>query len=308
MPLASRARPLQPRSGAGGSSGSGSGNTGKWDLQGREEKPEKPLGRAPKARVCYICGRQYMVHSFPIHEKQCIKLFEDREAQKPKKQRKPVPQDPITLLKSQAQARGHLKHLDGEVLGQQQALHVLDSHSSSSTGGMELDFSLDAINAASQTSYSSATLSKCKNCDRTFLPEKLVMHNKMCTRTNPARRVGQKVSADLKTEVAMLEASLGPSRMAPRAGRGNGGGNSSKGGGGRGSDSGSGSGSGSGPSTNWRSKSGAFRAAILYVYIYCGCLWVSHSLSLSLSVMHIHTNLSLTPLLYLQVLQKSVTR
>eukprot|EP00606_Chrysophyceae_sp_TOSAG23-5_P001129 GSChrysophyteH2.ASY1.ANO1.1289.1 assembled CDS len=283
MPLASRARPAQPRSGAGGSSGSGSGNTGKWDLQGREEKPEKPLGRAPKARVCYICGRQYMVHSFPIHEKQCIKLFEDREAQKPKKQRKSVPQDPITLLKSQAQARGRPKHLDGEVLGQQQ-----------------LDFSLDAINAASQTSYSSATLSKCMNCDRTFLPEKLVKHNKMCTRANPARRVGQKVSVDLKAEVATLEASLGPSRMAPRAGRGNGGGNSS--GGGRGSDTGS----GSGPSTNWRSKSGAFRAAIQYVYIYCGCLCVS--LPPSLSVMHIHTNLSLTPLLYLQVRQKSVTR
>ena len=49
---------------------------------------------APRARVCYICGRQYMIHSFDIHIVQCRDLFEKRENLKPIKERRKCPEDP----------------------------------------------------------------------------------------------------------------------------------------------------------------------------------------------------------------------
>jgi len=166
--------------------------TGKWNGDGVKEI-EKPLARAPKSRCCYICGRLYMPHSFSIHEPQCRKLFLDREALKPPKERKPCPEDPVSLMRvSRAGAGGH-KAVDS---------FVADGGSSESHRGFRPDhrrfggFSLDEINAASQAAYSEATLSRCRYCDRTMLPEKLPKHNVLCTREHPARRVGEGVRVD----------------------------------------------------------------------------------------------------------------
>ena len=56
---------------------------------------DRKVGSGPKARVCFICGRQYMLHSFDIHVEQCKELFEKREALKPPKERKACPSDPM---------------------------------------------------------------------------------------------------------------------------------------------------------------------------------------------------------------------
>merc|ERR1719277_1939854 len=48
----------------------------------------------PKTVVCYICGREFGKTSIDIHEKQCAKKWQDTEAQKPPRERKPLPQKP----------------------------------------------------------------------------------------------------------------------------------------------------------------------------------------------------------------------
>ena len=55
---------------------------------------DKKLTSGPKTRMCHICGRQYGLHSFDIHLKQCRDLWIAREALKDKSERKPVPRDP----------------------------------------------------------------------------------------------------------------------------------------------------------------------------------------------------------------------
>lgn len=188
-------------------------NTGKWNRDGLEEVAEKPLARAPKSRVCYICGRLYMPHSFSIHEPQCRKLFLDREALKPPKERKPCPEDPVSMMRAHAGGGGgSLKSgMSFAADASATAMHGGSRSSQRPSGG----FSLDEINAASQAAYSEAALSKCRFCDRTMLPEKLCMHNKLCTRERPARRVGEGVKVD-RTIVRAAAAAASTAANQPR--------------------------------------------------------------------------------------------
>ena len=48
----------------------------------------------PKALVCYICGREFGTKSLEIHLKTCKKKWEAQEAQKPLRERRPLPQPP----------------------------------------------------------------------------------------------------------------------------------------------------------------------------------------------------------------------
>lgn len=115
---------------------------------------------APKARSCYICGRQYMLHSFAIHETQCRAMFEKWENQKPVKERRKCPEDPM---------RGFNPNMSMK--------------------------ELNKLNAESQQVWSDQALVRCQNCNRTFLPEKLPIHQRSCTSSNPARRVDAPVSS-----------------------------------------------------------------------------------------------------------------
>ena len=56
---------------------------------------DRQLSTPPKTRLCHICGRQYGQHSFDIHLKQCKELWVAREGLKEKKERKPLPMDPL---------------------------------------------------------------------------------------------------------------------------------------------------------------------------------------------------------------------
>lgn len=140
----------------------------------------KPLGPGPKTRVCYICGRQYGLNSYEIHLKQCKELFLAREAQKDPKERKPLPEDPM------------IKLLNKTGVSETSKSTSLNNTSTSSAGSTQ-GISLDEINKLASESFNTETLCACVYCGRTFLPEKLTIHNKSCTADNPARKVTDNV-------------------------------------------------------------------------------------------------------------------
>lgn len=105
----------------------------------------KGFAAKPRAVACYICGREFGTASIEIHLKSCKKKWIDNEAQKPKHQRRPLPQEPAAL-------KG---------------------------GGIDYN-NLDAFNSAVQDNYNKNVLVPCGGCGRTFLPESLAKHIKGC--------------------------------------------------------------------------------------------------------------------------------
>jgi hypothetical protein len=129
-----------------------------------DNSPQKKISTGPKTRVCYVCGRQYGLHSFEIHLKQCKELWIAREAEKDPRERKKLPEDPM------------LKFAGG---------------GSGSDGGppMPTAKELEEINKLSTAAFNTEALDTCAFCGRTFLAEKLVIHNRSCTAENPARKL-----------------------------------------------------------------------------------------------------------------------
>eukprot|EP01031_Cornospumella_fuschlensis_P038984 gene38984-47423_t len=148
---------------------------------------KQQLSPGPKARICYICGRQYMLHSYEIHLKQCKELWIAREAQKPERERKPLPEDPALRLVGGGGGKKKKKSSDGG--GDDGDGDEDEGGDAGGTAGL----SLDEINRLANEAYNSEALSTCAHCGRTFLPEKLIIHNKSCTAENPARRVNEGV-------------------------------------------------------------------------------------------------------------------
>mmetsp|Transcript_17840 Transcript_17840/g.23504 ORF Transcript_17840/g.23504 Transcript_17840/m.23504 type:complete len:244 (-) Transcript_17840:24-755(-) len=170
--------------------------------------PNKKV-RMPRTRICYICGRQYGLSSFDIHLKQCKKLWIDRESKKPKHERKPLPRDPMESSGVDAVAVG----------GGGGGLGSTSGGSGGGNGGMT-DAELQQLNDMAQDSYNNAALSKCAYCGRTFLPEKLLIHNKSCTAEKPAKRVGQaRLSEDTAPMRPSDSGSFRPSSTTPTPSR-----------------------------------------------------------------------------------------
>lgn len=111
------------------------------------------MSRAPKARTCYICGRPTLLPGYDIHVAKCREIFEQREAQKPPKERRACPRDPYASM-----------------------------------GGRSGGRSLEEENEIIHQQWKS-NLAQCENCGRSFLPEKLPVHQRSCTSSNPAKRV-----------------------------------------------------------------------------------------------------------------------
>lgn len=135
-----------------------------------------PTAKAPRTRVCYICGRQYGLHSFDIHLKQCKELWIAREAQKDPRERKPLPPDPM-----EGRGMSPSPTSAGSPMG------------AKSPGSHITDEELEAMNKAAGDAFKTVSLATCQWCGRTFLPEKLVIHNRSCTQDNPARKVAENV-------------------------------------------------------------------------------------------------------------------
>jgi len=94
-------------------------------------------------------------------------MFDKWEAQKPLKDRRRCPDDPMKYM------------MTGGGVGVGDGYRANMSRSD-----------LDELNAASQRAWSDGVLVKCQHCGRTFLPEKLSIHQRSCTAQNPAKGVG----------------------------------------------------------------------------------------------------------------------
>nr|XP_044637030.1 zinc finger protein 474 isoform X3 [Equus asinus] len=100
--------------------------------------------RHPPTIVCYICGREYGTKSIAIHEPQCLKKWHNENNLLPKELRRPEPKKPEVRTIT---AKGF--------------------------------YDLDALNEAAWTSAQS-TLVPCAVCGRTFLPDRLIVHQRSC--------------------------------------------------------------------------------------------------------------------------------
>lgn len=108
---------------------------------------------APKSVVCYICGREFGTKSIGIHEPQCMKKWHIENNNLPKGQRRRPPQKPQGLP--------------------------------SLSGGKNSN-SIEQWNEAAWQSAQSQLI-PCKNCGRTFAPDRLPVHQKSCTPSNPLK-------------------------------------------------------------------------------------------------------------------------
>ncbi|KFQ46793.1 Zinc finger protein 474, partial [Nestor notabilis] len=97
--------------------------------------------RRPCFKICYICGREFGSQSISIHEPQCLEKWRTENNQLPSHLRRPEPRK-------------------SEVL----------------TGG---SYTLTAENEAAYQS-AQAQLLPCRNCGRTFFPDRLMVHEKCC--------------------------------------------------------------------------------------------------------------------------------
>ncbi|XP_076465014.1 zinc finger protein 474-like isoform X2 [Babylonia areolata] len=102
--------------------------------------PRAPPG--PRTVICYICGREFGTKSISIHEPQCLQKWKNENDKLPRDQRRPEPKKPQAL----------------------------------GTGGTA---TRQQMNEAAWES-SQAALVPCPNCGRTFLPDRLPVHQRAC--------------------------------------------------------------------------------------------------------------------------------
>eukprot|EP01029_Cantina_marsupialis_P013218 TRINITY_DN2924_c0_g1_i1.p1 TRINITY_DN2924_c0_g1~~TRINITY_DN2924_c0_g1_i1.p1 ORF type:complete len:343 (+),score=108.96 TRINITY_DN2924_c0_g1_i1:262-1290(+) len=168
---------------------------------------------APKAITCYICGQGYFASSIGIHLKNCKKLFIEREMLKPKNERKALPEVPSLFVqlgigidddeptavtkrrvpqKKKPQPVLQIPEEDVGLMETQPRTKGRPKTAAQKAAGLANISSaqLAAYNKQANKTMEEATFVRCANCNRTFLPERLIAHNKSCTPENPFRRVG----------------------------------------------------------------------------------------------------------------------
>ena len=133
---------------------------------GGNAQPQR-VAQRPKALICYICGRQYGTNSLKIHLKSCIKIWEEREALKPKRERKPVPKAPAAFEQA------------------------IGGKGGSGKSGMSAK-QMQQQNEAAFNAFNSNSLDACPHCGRTFLAERLEKHLLSC---KPGNIMGKKLKA-----------------------------------------------------------------------------------------------------------------
>lgn len=140
-------RSCKPKS---GSSNSSPPKSLRSSGHGSSAEPDKPaMIRRPPTVICYICGREYGTKSIGIHEPQCLKKWHLENDQLPKNLRRPEPKKPE--IRSIG-AKGY--------------------------------YDLDAVNEAAFASVQSQLI-PCDICGRTFLPDRLIVHQRSCKPKTP---------------------------------------------------------------------------------------------------------------------------
>lgn len=133
----------------------------------------------PIAIVCYICGREFGTKSISIHEPQCLKKWHIENENLPKKMRRPPPKKPQVLPDLPISGSG------GKSSGTSQ-------------------YRIEQLNEAAWEA-SQANLAPCVNCNRTFLPDRLLVHQKSCKPGKPLKPLiaNRPITADRPSTVTL---------------------------------------------------------------------------------------------------------
>lgn len=119
------------------------------------------FGRGPPTLVCYICGREFGTTSLKIHQPKCADLFLKREALKPKRERRKLPEPP----------------------------------SAATAGGKEpVGMSREQFNEQAMDKFKKEGLLPCPHCGRTFFEDPLKIHLRSCRSDSISRPVGAKAA------------------------------------------------------------------------------------------------------------------
>ncbi|KEG12458.1 hypothetical protein DQ04_01701090 [Trypanosoma grayi] len=130
----------------------------------RKRAHSRGTGQAsrPNFLFCYLCGLQFSSASLPIHQPQCyVKKLIEWERMDPAK-RGPKPLDP----------ESHEK--------QMKELCAVKTGKDNVRGGKMRGRDLDRFNEMQIDHFNTNMLLKCENCGRTFLPDRLEVHQRSC--------------------------------------------------------------------------------------------------------------------------------
>lgn len=103
------------------------------------------MSRKPRTVICYICGREFGTKSINIHEPQCLKKWHIENEKQPRQFKRKPPVKPEVVFRSQ-----------------------------DTNENVREVFNQMALKCANDN------LLPCENCGRTFLPDRLVVHQRSC--------------------------------------------------------------------------------------------------------------------------------
>ena len=133
----------------------------------KNSPPKRAPGQRPRGLICPLCGREYGTASLQIHMKSCRQKFELQQQDLPKNMRRSA--DKIIAAYEQNQA-------------------MMNAFTSGSGG-----YNIDAMNDQAFDTYNREALVPCSNCGRTFLPDRLIVHQRSCLK-HPRKSIFRKIS------------------------------------------------------------------------------------------------------------------
>ena len=121
----------------------------------KKNSPQKRApGQRPRGLICPLCGREYGTASLQIHMKSCRQKFELQQQDLPKNLR--ISADKIIAAYEKNQAMMNMQ-----------------------MGGSGT-YNFDELNNQAFDTYNKEALVPCSNCGRTFLPDRLIVHQRSC--------------------------------------------------------------------------------------------------------------------------------
>ena len=120
----------------------------------KSSPPKRLPGQRPRGLICPLCGREYGTASLQIHMKSCRQKYELQQQELPKHLRKSA--DKIIAAYEQNQAM----------------MNAMASGSGT--------YNFDSMNDQAFDTYNREALVPCSNCGRTFLPDRLIVHQRSC--------------------------------------------------------------------------------------------------------------------------------
>ena len=120
----------------------------------KNSPPKRAPGQRPRGLICPLCGREYGTASLQIHMKSCRQKFELQQQDLPKHMRK----NPDKIIAAYEQNQAMMNSLSGSGRG----------------------YNFDAMNDQAFETYNKEALVPCENCGRTFLPDRLIVHQRSC--------------------------------------------------------------------------------------------------------------------------------